>query len=101
MSFDRNIIAIDWRAGRYSVLASETFNAITEIDWAALELAHPLADVGGPTLYDDKAAVLSPDQLREFVRGEMARRFVDVDAKGAFVFLVHRAELLESGLPDD
>lgn len=100
MAFHRHIIGIDWRAGEYSIISDEIFNTNTEIDWTALEVAHPLLDVGGPTLYDDRAIVLSPEQLRGFVRGDKAREFVEKTCKGAFLFLIHRAEW-ESGIPDD
>jgi hypothetical protein len=100
MAFDHTIIAIDWRASIYSVIASEIFNTTAEIDWTGLKKAHPLADVTGPTMYQDKAAVLSPAQMRQYAVGPKALAFLDSLAKDAFLFLIHVGEW-ESGLPDD
>ena len=79
--------------------------ARASFDGAALRLpeslaAFPLRDVTGETLYMDQVIAVSPDQLRPFVLGPKGQTFLDLYANGAFVLLVHRAELVESGLPD-
>ena len=99
MPFDRHIVALGWREGEYAVMASAIFNTIDEVDWEALEQARPLADVTGPTLYADRATVIPAEEMPRYVIGAKARQFVEVEAKDAFLFLVHHAEW-ESGLGD-
>lgn len=99
MPFDRTIVAIGWLGGKYSVLGSAMFHTIDEIDWDALEKARPLADVTGVTLYADRATLVPADEMPRFVIGPKARQFIEVEAKDAFLFLVHHAEW-ESGIGD-
>jgi len=100
MAYEWHVVAVEWHQARYRVIAEDTFNGPDGFDWAAFVAAYPLRDVTGETQYVDQVTAVSPDQLRPFVLGAKARTFLDLYANGAFVLLVHRAELVESGLPD-
>lgn len=97
MAFDRNIIAIRWHQGAYSVIESQVFNSTEDLDWDALEKLNGWNDVCPDAGYMDPALVLSTLQMQAHVRGEAARSFLDRTLKaGAYMYLIHKAEL--SGL---
>lgn len=97
MAFERNIIAIRWREGEYSVIESQIFNSSKDMDWDAVEKLGKWNDVATDAGYMDPALVLSTLQMQEFVRGDEARNFLERTLKaGAYMYLVHKAEL--SGL---
>lgn len=97
MAFERNIIAIRWREGEYSVIESQVFNSLKDVDWDAVEKLDKWNDVATDAGYMDPTVVLSTQQMKDIARGPAAREFLDRTLKaGAYMYLVHKAEL--SGL---
>lgn len=97
MAFERNIIAIRWREGEYSVIERQVFNSLKDVDWDAVEKLDKWNDVATDAGYMDPTVVLSTQQMKDIARGPAAREFLDRTLKaGAYMYLVHKAEL--SGL---
>lgn len=97
MAFERNIIAIRWREGEYSVIESQVFNSARDVDWDAVEKLGKWNDVATDAGYMDPTVVLSTQQMKDIARGPAAREFLERTLKaGAYMYLVHKAEL--SGL---
>lgn len=93
MASNRHLIAVRWHEGKYSIIADQIFNSAHDIDWRALEEKHPWNDVSIDSGYKDHATVLSIDQVSSFVRGDVARAYIERTKKaGAFLYLLHRAE---------